>query len=455
MYTLQNTMGFHFFTFSFESSGFYWAMRILLINPPDCGRSIPEERYGIDSIKRIFRGEPLALESLAGNLAGHDLQILDLKSEPQGLEACVEAFSPELVGITAMTCEANTALAIASQVKSLCAAKVVVGGVHASGDPSFFNVPQVDYIVVGLGRASFKELADGLAAGGAPAVTGVAKTSSVALKFTPRKFTTADLADEMPPRYDLVEKYRAGYAIPALGVTMGFVATAAGCTHRCDFCCIGSLTNSKYLLHSTGSVLRDIATLADSVQLIRLVDANSFGDTLAAESLCEKIASAAHPVQYVADARADTVVRDPELFARWKKAGLRAVVVGFEEISDTRLKAMNKGSRTRINTEAIKILHDIGISVIGDFIVDPDYTPEEFDILEDYIMKNNVDLPMTSILTPLPGTALYERMRDRITIEDLDYYTLTNAVVPTRMESESFYNRFAQLLANCHRDARI
>ncbi|MBD1400076.1 hypothetical protein [Pelovirga terrestris] len=41
-------------------------MRILLINPPNCGRSIPEERYGITSIKKIFRSEPLALEALAG-----------------------------------------------------------------------------------------------------------------------------------------------------------------------------------------------------------------------------------------------------------------------------------------------------------------------------------------------------------------------------------------------------
>ena len=39
-------------------------MNILLINPPNCGRSIPEERYGITSLKQIFRGEPLALEEV-------------------------------------------------------------------------------------------------------------------------------------------------------------------------------------------------------------------------------------------------------------------------------------------------------------------------------------------------------------------------------------------------------
>ena len=39
-------------------------MKILLVNPPNCGRSIPEEEYGIDSLKMFLRGEPLSLEVL-------------------------------------------------------------------------------------------------------------------------------------------------------------------------------------------------------------------------------------------------------------------------------------------------------------------------------------------------------------------------------------------------------
>ena len=60
-------------------------MNILLINPPNCGRSIPEERYGITSIKQIFRGEPLGLEELAGNLDNHTVHLVDLKADPEGL----------------------------------------------------------------------------------------------------------------------------------------------------------------------------------------------------------------------------------------------------------------------------------------------------------------------------------------------------------------------------------
>jgi len=51
-------------------------MKILLINPPNCGKSIPEERYGIDSIRQIFRGEPLALQLARDAAAGGDRRFL-------------------------------------------------------------------------------------------------------------------------------------------------------------------------------------------------------------------------------------------------------------------------------------------------------------------------------------------------------------------------------------------
>ncbi|MCE1229355.1 MAG: cobalamin-dependent protein, partial [Firmicutes bacterium] len=137
-------------------------MKILLVNPPNCGRSIPEERYGITSIKQIFRGEPLALETLAGNLDGHEVAIVDLKAEPEAFEATLEDFVPDLVGITAVTCEANTACALARRAKDLTSATIVVGGIHASSDPQFFNRPEIDFVVIGVGKASFRELVDAL-----------------------------------------------------------------------------------------------------------------------------------------------------------------------------------------------------------------------------------------------------------------------------------------------------
>lgn len=170
-------------------------MRILLINPPNCGRSIPEERYGITSIKKIFRGEPLALEVLAGNLFDHEVKILDLKVAGESLASTLTDFDPQLVGFTAMTCEAQTVLKLALQVRETCSAQIVVGGVHASCDPEFFNRPQIDFVVVGLGKLSLRELVDALERKEAGAgISGVASAQpGTALTWTPRHYQPGDL----------------------------------------------------------------------------------------------------------------------------------------------------------------------------------------------------------------------------------------------------------------------
>jgi radical SAM superfamily enzyme YgiQ (UPF0313 family) len=148
----------------------------------------------------------------------------------------------------------------------------------------------------------------------------------------------------------------------------------------------------------------------------------------------------------VADVRAETVTRHPDLFKLWKQAGLAAAVIGFEEISDARLERFNKRSSVAVSIEAMGILKDLGIRVIGDFIVDPDYTEADFDALERFVASHAIDLPLPSILTPLPGTPLHREMRPKITIRDLDYYTFTNAVCPTRMEPKLFYQTYAAML---------
>ncbi|MBA4417543.1 MAG: B12-binding domain-containing radical SAM protein [Syntrophus sp. (in: bacteria)] len=431
-------------------------MRILLVNPPNCGRSIPEERYGIDSLKMILRGEPLALEALAGNLDTHDVRIVDLKAEPDAFQDMVTEFRPHIVGITGVTCEANTMVTLASMAKEGVKAHVVVGGVHASNDPHFFNKPDIDYIVVGLGKQSFRELADAIESGGpTDTIPGIARTNPLGkLSFIPRRYSTEDLAEEKPPRYDLVHHYRDEYILKSLNLNIGLVSTAFGCPYRCSFCSVRNITDGRYMTHDPETILRDIRLLGD-IPIIRLVDANTFGNITHSRALCRKIQESGIQKGFVADVRSDTVVHHPDLFVEWKKAGLRTVIVGFEETDDKQLERMGKANTGAINSEAIGILHDIGITIIGDFIVSPDYDERQFQGLRDYMEKNPVDLPMLSVLTPLPGTPLYESMKERITNHDLDFYTLTNAVVPTRMDEKVFYENYADLMKSGHARASL
>jgi radical SAM superfamily enzyme YgiQ (UPF0313 family) len=431
-------------------------MKILLVNPPNCGRSIPEEHYGIDSLKQILRAEPLSLEALAGNLDEEEARIVDLKAQPGSYRDVLADFAPDVVGITGVTCEANTMLKLASEAKEAAAATVVVGGVHASNDPSFFNSKHIDYVVAGLGKRSFKELITALRSGErADNIPGIARTNPGRhLSLTRRKCSNEDLVEHKPPRYDLVDGYREQYFLESLNFQFGLVSVAFGCPYRCSFCSIHHITGGPYLTHSARTVLRDIGMLGE-LSVIRLVDANTFGDVEHARGLAGEIIEAGIKRQFVADVRSDTVVRHPDLLREWKNAGLRSVIIGFEEIDDKRLLEINKANTVAVNSEAIGILHDIGITIIGDFIISPDYDDRQFQSLRDYLQKNPVDLPMFSILTPLPGTPLYESMKERITIHDLDFYTLTNAVVPTNIPEKAFYENYAELTISAHTGAKL
>ncbi len=432
-------------------------MNILLINPPNSGRSIPEERYGMDSLKQIFRGEPLALETLAGNLVDHDVRILDLKADPDGLSRTLSGFTPDITGITGVTCEANTVLSLAETVRDATGSMVAAGGIHASCDPEFFNRREIDYVAVGMGKASFRELVTAVEAGktNVADIPGIARTTpGKPLSYVSRDFTVADLVDGMAPRYDLVAEHRDSYRLGSLNLTVGFVTSAAGCPFSCSFCCIKSLTGGRYLNHEIDGVIRDIRLLGD-IPVIRLIDANTFGNPRKAAALAHRIIDEGIEKNFIADVRSDTVVEHPELIALWKRAGLRSVIIGFEEISDKRLDLINKSNKVHVNTEAIRILKEMGITIVGDFIVSPDYEPAEFERLARYLDDNPVDLPIVTVLTPLPGTPLHGKMKEEILIDDLDYYTLTNAVLPTRLEEKAFYNAYADLMISAHAKARL
>jgi len=433
-------------------------MRILLVNPPNSGRSIPEEDYGIDSIKMIFRGEPLALEVIAGGLQGHDVVITDLKADPNALSDYLESSpKPDMVGITGVTCEANTMLKLAETIRQRYQHEsiqpvIAVGGHHASCDPEYFNCRSIDYVVIGLGKRSFRELVDNLEKKqDTVGIPGVASTTPRGyLSFTSRNYTQNDLLNDHPPRYDLVSQHRDQYVMSGVGGKIGFVSTAFGCTHRCFFCSIPNITNGKYLSHSIDAAIRDMRLLK-GIDLIRFVDANTFGDINLAREFADKLIQSGLNKKIVADVRADTIVKHPDLIRTWKKAGLASVVIGFEEINDRRLKEFNKKSSAAQNIEAMQILQDIGIRLIGDFIISPDYEEKDFQRLHNFIDTHQIDLPVPSILTPIPGTPLYRKLKSRIIIHNLDYYTFSNAVIPTRLTTELFYTHYSDLMKILHR----
>ena len=141
-------------------------MKILLVNPPNCGRSIPEERYGITSLRQLFKGEPFSLEVLAGPLSDHDVVIFDGKCEEEdALGEVIAGFEPEVVGFTAMTCEANTVIRLAAEINSIAVRSLSQAAITQAAIPAISIGPSLTTsssarakkVLPGLSRAWLRE----------------------------------------------------------------------------------------------------------------------------------------------------------------------------------------------------------------------------------------------------------------------------------------------------------
>jgi radical SAM superfamily enzyme YgiQ (UPF0313 family) len=152
---------------------------------------------------------------------------------------------------------------------------------------------------------------------------------------------------------------------------------------------------------------------------------------------------------YFIQARSDAIVRHPEVIARWQKIGLRGVFIGFEKPDQVGLDAVAKHNSVENNERALEILRQRGIEPNASFIVDPGYGHDDFAILRAYIRRLKLKLPLFSVLTPLPGTVLFEELKEQLTTSNYELFDVLHAVLPTRLSAAEFY----QELANLYRQA--
>lgn len=102
------------------------------------------------------------------------------------------------------------------------------------------------------------------------------------------------------------------------------------------------------------------------------------------------------------------IARHPELMEKLRDAGLKAVMVGFESISDEDLTTYKKGSNQFENEATVKICNELDIELIALFMLNPDWTSSEFIKLARYVRGRKIYLATYATLTTIPGTDLWE-----------------------------------------------
>jgi len=143
-----------------------------------------------------------------------------------------------------------------------------------------------------------------------------------------------------------------------------------------------------------------------SVKNILILDDNFFTSRKRLEEFCELIQKRNIKKEFIAIGNAHFIVRNPDIMVKLRDAGIKAVMVGFEYVTDLELAAVDKDSSVNDNNKTIEICRDLDIDLFALFIVNPDWRHTDFRKLAGYIIKNKIPFALFSTLTVFPGTKL-------------------------------------------------
>lgn len=395
----------------------------------------------------IIRPEPLVLEILAACLPGHEVEILDLRVE-EGLEEKLKSFQPDVVGVTGYTTVVPAMHNVCKLAKSINPRTVtVVGGYHASLMPHDFDRDYVDVITVGEGERIIAELVDAIEHGRSlDKVDGLIYRKDGQQVTTKTRAMIANLDSTPFPARHLAERNHEKYHFhfwsrPAL------VETARGCPYRCTFCSVWKFHKKICRFKTPERVMSELRQL--DREIICFVDDNFLQNIRRSERIYQLIKDEGYQTKYWIQARADSIVRHPEIIEKWASIGLTTILIGFEKFREDELDSLNKSSSVKTNERCMEIMRQYGVEMWGGFIVDPQWTREDFDACIDYVRSMKITFPQFTVLTPLPGTEFYEQMRSQLITDNYEVFDFLHTVLPTRLPIEEFYQNMARLYTTC------
>jgi len=216
--------------------------------------------------------------------------------------------------------------------------------------------------------------------------------------------------------------------------------TTRGCPFMCRFCSVPDISGQAFRFKPVDNVVREILAMPKgggpvaAARPLYVVDDNF----ISRPSYTKELLAAMVPLRQkgqLPDWSAETtlnVARDEELLDLLAAAGCTVLIIGFESVSEATLQDMNKGVNFCMSyQEAVERILTRGMSIVGNFIVgfDTDTVSVFKDTLE-FIERNGIMYPFFSILTPMPGTKLFDDMKaeGRLFHERWDLYDTRHVV---------------------------
>lgn len=406
--------------------------RILLINPPFQRR--------VRRIAQTSVGPPLGLAYLAASAraAGHEVEILDANAlgwtEDEVAMRAAARF-PDLVGVTATTPTIDTAGAIAAQLKALNPGiPVVVGGPHATALPgrTLEEYPAMDLVATGEAEGSLVALLDALASGVEAHDVDVAgfvvRRSDGSISEPKPARVEQDLDRLAPPARDLLPMDR--YRCPDSDAFTTIMAMR-GCPYDCVYCSVPVHFGRGIRYRDPAAVVEEMRAVHETwgIRFFSFVDdtfttrrswVEEFTSRLMAEGLHRRI-------RWICLTRVDLV--DSDLLANMRAAGCVRVEFGIESGSEAGRAYLRKGIAEEDVLRAFREARKAGLSTMGFIVLNiPGETEVDVEATLDLAFRADPDFLQVSMLTPYPGTALWDDAQAHgwISTEDWSRYVFLN-----------------------------
>jgi len=377
-------------------------MRILLIAPSSgYWRGLGKKQLFNG---KTFRFSMLSLLSVAALTPDtHDVTLIDEQIEDIPWD---EHF--DLVGITVMTATAPRAYELCRQFRQR-RIPVVVGGFHPT-----FNIEETglhaDAVVAGPAGQAWQDLLKDVEAG----------TLRPLYRGNPDVDVPATL-----PRH-LLNKSRY--------VSVNTCYATLGCRNECSFCSITAFYKGKRYQRDVDIIVQHLRSFDE--RFFMFIDDNLTQDREYAIRLFKAIAPLGK--KWATQASIE-IADDPELLEWMRRAGCVGVFVGLESFSQAALCSQNKTIKSpQYYKDAVAAIHRQGMVVEAGLIFGFDTDPREiFESTLAMLDDLGIDAMQASILTPLPGTKLFERMRHRIVDFNWEHYDYKRAVFePAQMSRQ-------------------
>ena len=403
-------------------------MKVLLLAMPDA----------ISALDGLVTIPNTGLCSIAGNLTDCDVRVLGLvgcrRQVRKSLLRQLQSFRPEIIGLSAMTFQYDSAVKVARIVRQWNPETLIVlGGYHASLLHNEVGVSEeaslFDFLVRGEGELILDRLVHVLRKGSQDfsAIPGLSRRVKGEFIHNPPG-PLADLASLKPPNRSV----RIFKDFEFFGFPFDCVETSRGCTMNCRFCSIREMYGRRFRKFPLEKVLAEIDEIRRAGgKGVFFVDDNITLDIRWLRTLCEAIvAEGLENLQYVIQASVDGVHADlslPKLLAR---AGFRVVFLGIESGSQHNLDMMNKGYSAAKTRQVVSELHGQGIVTLGGFIVgNPDDRPEDIRNVFRFAREVGVDHAIVQCLTPYPKTEIREQLEQEGLITNPESFARYNGFI--------------------------